>query len=152
MDVTTNGDDRERVPSVARAIAKRRQDLDLSLEQFVEQTGLSRPGLAPLLAGIRKGYQERLTMPVCRVLKWTPDSIDRLFRGESPIERDDEPTRIGADTQLLLDKLAELATVIADLEAGARRVDRQVDALDARVTACEQEQLGNGPSGRRPRP
>ena len=145
--------DREVVPGVARAIAKRRNELELSLNEFVHATGLTRQGLAPLLAGERRRYQERLTMPVCRVLGWAPGSIERLFAGEEPIMASDEsnPVKIGPDTRILLDQLAEVGGILSQLEAlgvaadqRAAEVDEVIADLQRRVAALEQARRGNG--------
>lgn len=115
-------------------IEERRRQLGLDPQAFVEATGLTRGGLDPLRKGYRKQYQERLTIPVCRVLGWTPDSIDRLLRGEEPVllvsqQRDRDPVveelvrlkdASTAQMQELTERVLRLEAHVADLLAAHR--------------------------------
>lgn len=60
---------REIVPGLAEAISRRRRQLGMDVADLVQETGLTRPGLAPLLRGERRNYQDRLTLAVCRALR-----------------------------------------------------------------------------------
>lgn len=111
---------------VADAIAERRQELGMNVEALVEATGVTRQGLAPLLRGERRAYQERLTMPVCRALRWTPDSIARLLDGEpakplsSPVGSDDLPasrqqlTALAGKVEELVGRFDQLQALVLD--------------------------------------
>jgi transcriptional regulator with XRE-family HTH domain len=114
-----------RVESMASTIEARRLALGLTIQDLVDQTGLTRPGLAPLLRGDRRNYQERLTLPICRVLRWTPDSIDRLLAGQEPIETS-PITRPD-------DELVELRAQVADLTRTVRELGASVATLAAEV-------------------
>lgn len=104
------------VDGMAELIEARRRALGLTVQDLIEQTGLTRPGLAPLLRGERRRYQERLTLPVCRVLKWTPDSIDRLLAGGPPVEIDEDAASIGPDAVAALhDQLDQLRRTVDEL-------------------------------------
>ena len=81
---------REVVPALAESIETRRKQLGLAPGDLINATGVTGPGLAPLRRGERRAYQERLTMAVCRALRWTPDSIDLLLAGEEPVTWEDE--------------------------------------------------------------
>lgn len=119
-------EEREIVPGMAEAIHARRRQLRIEdVAELVRRTGLTRQGLAPLLAGVRKGYQERTTGPVCRVLRWKPDGIDRLMRGEAPIERD--PTTADLDEEI--SRLAEQTARLAQSHRDTLSVLRDVAEL-----------------------
>lgn len=76
---------REVVPALADAIERRRKELNLTPGAFIDATGISGPGLAPLRRGERRAYQERLIAAVTTTLRWTTDSIERLLRGEREV-------------------------------------------------------------------
>lgn len=124
---------REIVPTLAEAIETRRKELGLDVADLVTMSGLTRPGLAPLLRGERRAYQDRLTLPICRVLRWRPDSIHRLLDGQSPITLDDER----ADTYYR--SLAELIEMESterkmDTDTLSRQVHLRIDRLEGAVS------------------
>lgn len=136
--------ERETVPAVADAITNRRRELALDLAEFIRLTGLSRQGLAPLLAGERRKYQERLTLPVCRVLRWTPDSIDRLFAGKPAIPNggeasDTDPLHLGPDTREYIDeKLNALARAAERMEVAGAEAERWRQRTEEQVAATQE--------------
>ena len=113
------------VDGMAELIEARRRALGLTVQDLIEQTGLTRPGLAPLLRGERRRYQERLTLPVCRVLKWTPDSIDRLLAGGPPVE---------IEVALEPDLVAALQEQVDQLTRTVERLQDELTALRAEVS------------------
>lgn len=132
---------------LAEAIETRRTELGLSPTAFAEATGLSLQALRNLRRGEVRRYQDRLTMPVTRVLGWTPDSIDRLLRGEPPQLRTDGKTMIDLfaerrpghelthriavalrDAQpTTLDEVEEIWDANSTLQAVARQIRFQAD-------------------------
>src|SRR4051794_7135236 len=74
------------VPGLKEAIEARMAELGLTPTKFARAAGLTLPGLAPIRRGARRNYQDKLKLGVCRALHWTPDSVDRLLRGEPPEE------------------------------------------------------------------
>ncbi len=123
-------------PQMAEAIKNRRLELGLDLAAFIAATGLTRQGLAPLLAGEERRYQERLTLPVTRVLHWTPDSIERLLNGREPVPN-------GAD-QLPPALISQLDGRYLSLEDANGALDdlatvlQRVEALEAAVAELKQ--------------
>lgn len=103
---------------LAGAIEKRRTELGYDVQTLVELTGLTRQGLQPLLRGERKRYQDRLKLPLCKALQWTPDSIDLLLAGGEPVPLPD-PEQIAVE---------ELARRLAALEAGVKRLQGEFAA------------------------
>jgi hypothetical protein len=102
----------ERIAAIIRA---RRIEVGLdTIQALVDATGLTRQGLQPLLRGEVKGYQDRLKIPVCRALGWTPDSIDRLLAGDDPIELDEDEHV--APEKSLVSRLDELETEVQRLD------------------------------------
>jgi transcriptional regulator with XRE-family HTH domain len=57
-----------------------------SMEAFAEAAGSSSRMVADAERGIPVGEKTRIRLS--RAAKWTDDSIDRLYRGEQPIEHD----------------------------------------------------------------
>jgi transcriptional regulator with XRE-family HTH domain len=118
------------VEGMAGTIEARRLALGLTVQDLIEQTGLTRPGLAPLLRGERRRYQERLTLPICRALKWTPDSIERLLAGEQPIEL--EPITRPDELSALRAQVGELTTLVSELAATVATLGDEVAQLRGR--------------------
>lgn len=75
----------EVVPGLAEAIEDRRIELELSPGDFAAKAGLTTQALRPIRAGYRRKYQDRLKFGVAAALGWTPESVDRLLRGEPPL-------------------------------------------------------------------
>lgn len=97
-------------PRLAQAVEARRKELQISPGEFVKRTGLTAPALRNLRQGHVRQYQERLTAEVCRVLRWTPDSIDRLLDGDDPIPLDDDPQPAPMIDQATIDAIIQGAT------------------------------------------
>lgn len=74
-----------RSKQLAKAVEDRRKELGYDPSGFAKATGLTTQALGRLRRGEVRNYQERLTREVCRVLRWTPDSIDRLLADQDPI-------------------------------------------------------------------
>lgn len=113
----------ERDRHLAGAIDKRRKELGLDVQTLAERTGLTRQGLQPILRGDRKRYQDRLKLPLCQALEWTPDSIDRLLDGLEPIvqpaKRTASPEQRLASLERRVSALVQLLLVVV----GERRAD-----------------------------
>ena len=99
--------------------------LGISPGELAEATGLSAPALANLRRGLVRDYSVRLKREVCRVLDWTPDSIDRLLRGQEPVVRSVDATPSGgmASPAVSDEVLALFDAVTADLAALTERVE-----------------------------
>lgn len=81
----------EVVPGMAAAIERRRLEVGITLGEFADSAGVTRQGLAPVRAGYRRAYRERLKFGVARALQWPSDAVDRLMAGEDPGSFDDDP-------------------------------------------------------------
>lgn len=86
-------------------------------------------------------YKRRTLVAICRVLRWTPDSIDRLLRGEEPMLLDpvDEVERLNANlnraTQPMTnEELAEQLEALADF---VHEIAERQDDLRRRVMELE---------------
>jgi transcriptional regulator with XRE-family HTH domain len=126
------------------AIEQRRLELGLSVQDLANQTGLTREGLRPLLRGERRKYQDRLKLPVCRVLGWSPDSIDRLLAGGTVITMNgqhDPPERsrdeIKADLDAILQRLAAIEHGL--LESAPRYLVDMVERLMEEMEVRDRE-------------
>lgn len=113
---------REVVPELAAHIEARMLELKIdSVAELARLTGLTPEGLTPLLRGVRKAYQRRLTRPVCDALGWTHDSIAHILAGGQPelaVPTDDTPD-------------------VSDLLAEVRKVASRFDALEQRLDSLE---------------
>lgn len=130
---------RERVPGLAEAIKERRIQLNiLSVSDLARAANVTLEGLRPLVAGERRKYQDRLKWPVCEALKWTPDSIDRLLRGE--------PAEVMEGTAAATIAVVDLAPAalehrINQLEKAYREMAATVLALTERTTLPDDDAL-----------
>lgn len=126
------------MPSVDRhlagAIEARRKELGLDVQALVDLTGLTRQGLQPLLRGERKRYQDRLKLPLCQALDWTPDSIDRLLAGLEPIIRPGAVEPAGLP-EFRLSAVAEMERQADQIEQLQRATHDEVDGLHAELEA-----------------
>lgn len=62
-----------------------------SMEAFADAAGSSPRMVADAERGVPVGEKTRIRLS--RAAKWTDDSIDRLYRGEDPIERENTAVR-----------------------------------------------------------
>jgi hypothetical protein len=75
---------------LAARVEARRRELGFTPTTLIDATGLSAQALKNIRQGEIRQYQERLTIPLTRALRWTPDSIDRLLRDEEATPLVDE--------------------------------------------------------------
>jgi transcriptional regulator with XRE-family HTH domain len=118
---------------LADAIKARRLEKGWNVQRFVEETGITRQGLQPLLRGEVRNYQDRLTLAVTKALDWTPDSIERLMRGE-PAERTNGPDN---PSEALIAEVADLRMRLVDLQALADEAMPAIEELTRRVVRLE---------------
>ena len=100
---------------LAERIEARRQQLGLNPTQLAAATGLSPQGLKNIRKGAIRKYQERLTLPLTRVLGWTPDSIDRLLAGEEPVELVRPSGDVESRVESLEHRIEELTVRLAEV-------------------------------------
>lgn len=140
---------REIIDGMAEALEARRIALNMNVEALCDASGVTRQGLRPLLAGERRAYQERLTMPVCRALQWTPDSIARLMRGEqaAPVSQlgGGDPSTGQHQLTVLVDKVDELVGRFDQLQELVERALDTADATSKRRAAQRARQSTGGP-------
>lgn len=65
---------------------------------------------------------------ICRALGWTTDSIDRMARGESPVEEDATPP---------IDRMAMFRDQLRDLMQEVQGIARKVDEIDSVVASVQ---------------
>lgn len=118
----------EVVPGLAAAIEARMTELRIDATALAERSGLSLQVLKQVRSGYRKEYQNRLKWPLCDALGWTPDSIDRLLRGE--------PAQIATPQ---MDEAT--ADVVEALTVSVVEIRSTVAALLRRVSDLEQRGL-----------
>lgn len=68
---------------MALAIDQRMGELDLAPSDLVRETGHSWTTIGRVRRGERINYSRKLKSKLCRVLGWTPNSIDLMFKSES---------------------------------------------------------------------
>lgn len=125
------------VKELAEAIDQRRAELGMDVQALSDASGVTRQGLAPLLAGERRRYQDRLKFPVCRALGWSPDSIDRLLRGEPPVVEVANP-RPGDVRYATMAMAEDGIRQLGDLTAKVERLEAQVAELRTLLDRREQ--------------
>jgi hypothetical protein len=121
----------ERSELLASALDARRDELGLTWDRVLDLTGLSDQGLMNVRKGLRRKYQARTTGPICAVMRWRYDSIDRLLRGEpavpldASIQRDDGPTgALRERVEVLAAQVGELLRVVHGLGADVEQLKR----------------------------
>lgn len=124
------------VPGMAEAIARRMRELGLRPGSFALAAGVTAQGLTPVRRGYRRDYQDKVRYGVAAALRWEPDALERLMRGEPPIPLpDDDPN--------------PPVVTAADL----RRLEDKMDQVLAAMSGNRLEgEPGEGPSSHRPRP
>lgn len=120
-------EERAEVPALKAAVEKRMVELGLSPTDLARESGITLQGLQPLRQGRRKKYQTRLTREACRVLRWTPDSIERILDGRRPVRLPDPEN---GDMTTLGDELVELATEVRDLAGRVRELEDRFSTSD----------------------
>lgn len=73
-----------KIDGLAEAVEARRKELGLTPGQFVEESGLTQPGLATVRNGEDRAYQEKTILGVAKALRWEIDWLDRLRAGTQP--------------------------------------------------------------------
>jgi hypothetical protein len=112
--------------ALAEHIQQRMDELDLDPTKLAAASGLSLPGLANVRKGYRRAYQKRLTIPLCRALKWTPDSIDRILAGGEPIVMD---ATTPSEDELMTS--AEIRAEVARRDAAEAAFSERLAAIEA---------------------
>lgn len=108
---------------VAAAVRDRRASLRWTQQQAAERAGISLANWGVVEAAGRTSYRPSTLRGICIALRWSTDSIDRILRGEEPIEvPDDVPHgvsyrqvdgRVNPETVSLTERLADLAGELA---------------------------------------
>jgi hypothetical protein len=70
--------------AVAEAVRRRLEQLPITKSQVVDRAGTDYRSFNKVVAG--EEVTPAVRKKVARGLGWTPDSLDRIHRGESPIE------------------------------------------------------------------
>jgi hypothetical protein len=109
---------RDIVSNLADHMEARMAELGIdSVSELAKMAGVSREGLVPLVRGIRKQYQRRLTRPVCDALGWSRDSITRLLDGKEPaLATPSDPSEVSPLDDLTAE-VAELRQAVSELQA-----------------------------------
>lgn len=142
----------EEVPGMAQAIEDRRVELELSPGALAEAAGITRAGLVPVRKGYRRQYQDKVKLGVARALRWEPDAIDRLLKGEKPIPLDDgdqDPTDPGGASA----ELAELRDELGEVKEQLRvQNELLIAALSGDSSGVNVDELLKGLTHRRQPP
>jgi hypothetical protein len=85
----------------------------------------------------RTNFTPRILAKICRVLYWTPDSIDRIRRGEDPLEISRPAATTAGVPSLSAPVRADIAT---DLEQAAITIEEVGRALRLAASHLRSEQ------------
>lgn len=137
-------------PQAAAGAAIRARRIALgysSMEAFADAAGSSPRMVADAERGIPVGEKTRIRLS--RAAQWTDDSIDRLYRGEEPVERESaRPTAVneppGEDLGMLTARMAQIRRkleLIPDVwdEHGPEAARAAVANLSAQMAALQQQ-------------
>jgi hypothetical protein len=130
----------EQVPGMAEAVEARRLELNLGLRELEALSELTRQGLQPVRAGVRKQYSDKTRRGIARALRWPPDWYDRLLVGDDPGDAPVVPDRFTEvfrrldEQDALLDSLAKAVADLAELmDRGVEVRTRVLRQLEARA-------------------
>lgn len=70
---------------LAGAVRARRDELGLKQVELAERAGLSEPTVRVIEGARRSSYQRSTLRALATALGWTPDSADRVLRGDQPL-------------------------------------------------------------------
>lgn len=99
----------EVLPGLAEAIERRRLAVGLGKGHLASAAGLSREGLAPLLKGYRRAYNDSTIIGLARALRWEVDWYERLQHGEPPTEAE------GSASEALDERLTRLEDEVREI-------------------------------------
>ena len=108
---------------VSGAVRERRESLRLSQNDAAARAGLSAGIWNMLENGRRESIRARTAKQIAEALGWTPDSIERLARGEEPVEAAPERPAVYASTadgQVFT--AAQIALIEATVHATLERI------------------------------
>lgn len=114
--------------AAAGAVIRARRVVELkisSMEALADLAGSSPRMVADAELGVPVGPKTRLRLS--RALGWTDDSIDRLYRGENPIERETAAIRSKPADEPSLEDLGVLTARVAQIR---RRLERIPEVWD----------------------
>jgi len=121
---------RDVVPGMAEAIDKRRLELGLSMGGFAKAAGLTRAGLAPVVNGERRDYQDKTRFGLARALHWPVDALDRLMAGEDPATFEHSPPKPTVEA-----RLAQIEQQITAAQVQLDQLARRLASPDAQPPA-----------------
>lgn len=109
----------ETVPGMADSIEARRRTLGIAKGELAALAGRSRETLRPVLAGLRRRYDDATIFGLGRVLRWENDWYERLQAGEAPTEIPVDDDRLAVIEQRLT-RVEEAVQQLLDDEPRAR--------------------------------
>jgi DNA-binding XRE family transcriptional regulator len=83
--------------AIGKQVAVRRDELNLKQHELAEMAGFSIATMGAIEGGRRPTMSLTTKRGLCAALGWSPDSIDRILRGEEP-ELLDQPKEHTATT------------------------------------------------------
>jgi hypothetical protein len=113
--------DEEIVPGMAEAIERRRLDVGLSKGSLAARAGRSRETLRPVLAGVRRKYDDDTIFGVGRSLRWRNDWYDRLLAGDEPIEADRDHSDLDDRVSRLEEQMKEALSILRRMQGSSPR-------------------------------
>lgn len=116
----------------ADQVERRRKQLGLSPGELATQAGYSTQALLNLRNGVVRNYRDEFKREVCRVLRWSPQSIDRIFAGKPAI-----PSKDALNDPLPLGQFRELRTAIEGLSRRVADVVERVESLEHLVARLD---------------
>lgn len=107
---------------VAVAVIARRRDLGLSKAAALRRTypRISRSVWDEIEKGDQESYAEISVTAIARALQWSSDSIERILRGDQPIQPDD-------DLPVIVD--VEVSRQLKDLQQAVRELRDLVESM-----------------------
>lgn len=114
---------------LAGAVRARRDELGFTQAELAVESGVSEPTIRVIETARRGSYQRATLRAIAQALGWTPDSLDRILRGEEPVEAgkpDERPdfAQLEIDVKELKRQLAAMSEELDEWREERERTSR----------------------------
>lgn len=131
--------------TVAQRVLHRREDLGLTRQQavFNSDGAISLATWSNVEKAVNPPYRRSSLMAICRVLGWSPDSVERILNGEEPNEQIAAPTLSPTSNPVVDHELAAVKRQNLELTTRVERLEERMDRVEAGKGPVEPRDAGS---------